>query len=1288
MELKCLNSVQRAALAGLLAAAASLAAGPPPRIRAEIQNRQTFRLAGNVHPQIASAQDQGEVADSLALPRIAIHFQMTAAQQADLDHLLQAQQDPSSPQFHQWLTPEEYGDRFGLSTADLSRVTAWLEHMGFTDVQVARGRTFVTMSGVAAVARYAFQTPIHSYLVDGIRHYANASEPALPVELEGVVAGIRGLSDFRPRPHARPKPRYTSSLTGNHFLAPGDFATIYNLQPLYNSGINGSGQSIAIAGQTGTTGQMDPQTGTPAWVQASDIEAFQAASGLPVKDPTFVSDGFNSQASSGDEAEAALDLEWAGAVARGATIIYVNSMDAFSAAIYAVDHNVAAIVSLTYGLCEDQSKGGLTLSQVNSMNTVFQQANAQGITVVVASGDLGAADCEAAQSPLIATNGLGVDFPASSPYVTGMGGTEFNDASGTYWSSSNGVNSGSALTYIPEIVWNDTANPDNISQGGGLAATGGGVSVIFAKPAWQQGTGVPNGGFRAVPDVSLSASNFHDGYLVCDAGWCTNGYRDAAMNLDVIGGTSAGAPAFAGIVALINQQMHSRQGNVNPTLYSLAARSPSAFHDITVGNNIVPCQIGTPNCTTGSLGYSAGTGYDMVTGLGTVNAQTLVTAWSTAVGPQAPVLASPANGATGVAPSTALTWQASTGATSYNIFFGTVSPPPQVTQTSSTTYSPAALSGGVTYYWSITAVNSSGSASSAIWSFTTSVVAPPAPVLASPANGATGVALSPALIWQASTGATSYTVFFGTASPPSPVLQTGATSYSPGALGAGVTYYWSVTAVNSAGNASSGIRSFTTAPPAVVPPPAPVLTSPASGATGVALSPTLTWQASTGATSYNVSFGTVSPPPQVTQTAATTYSPGALSAGVTYYWRVTAVNSAGSASSAVSPFTTQAGANSGALLFVPVTPCRVADTRFGTGPFGGPFMTAGSSRSFPIPQSSCGIPATAQAYSLNVTVVPQGLLSFLTLWPTGQNQPLVSTLNSFQGIVVANAAIVPAGTGGAVSVGVTDNTDVILDIDGYFSDAAGGAAFYAATPCRVLDTRTADGPLGGPFMTAGETRDFPVLSSPCGLPSSASAYSMNVTVVPSGLLSYLTTWPTGQGQPNVSTLNSFTGKVVANAAIVPSGAGGDVSVYVSDATQVIFDTNGYFGAPGGSGALSFYPVTPCRVADTRGADGPFGGPSLTAGSVRSFTLPDSACSIPSTAQAYSLNVTVVPAGLLSFLTAWPAGEPQPFASTLNSFDGSIVANAAIVPAGASGAISVYVTDATDVILDIDGYFAP
>jgi hypothetical protein len=353
-------------------------------------------------------------------------------------------------------------------------------------------------------------------------------------------------------------------------------------------------------------------------------------------------------------------------------------------------------------------------------------------------------------------------------------------------------------------------------------------------------------------------------------------------------------------------------------------------------------------------------------------------------------------------------------------------------------------------------------------------------------------------------------------------------------------------------------------------------------------------------------------------------------------------------------------------------------------------MTGGSTRSFAIPQSGCAIPSTAQAYSLNVTVVPEGPLSYLTLWPAGQPQPFVSTLNSFGGIVVANAAIVPAGTDGAVSVYVANPTDVILDINGYFDASTGPTSysFYPATPCRVADTRSATGQFGGPTMYGGQSRDFPIPLGSCDLPATARAYSLNVTVVPEGPLSYLTLWPTGQAQPLVSTLNSWTGKVVANAALVPAGTNESISVFVTNATDVVLDTDGYFAASDSSGALSFYPLTPCRVADTRNAAGAFGGPELAGGSTRSFAIPASACNIPNTAAAYSLNVTVVPDGPLSYLTAWPAGSPQPFVSTLNSPDGSVVANAAIVPAGTSGAIGIYVTDPTHVILDINGYFAP
>ncbi len=374
--------------------------------------------------------------------------------------------------------------------------------------------------------------------------------------------------------------------------------------------------------------------------------------------------------------------------------------------------------------------------------------------------------------------------------------------------------------------------------------------------------------------------------------------------------------------------------------------------------------------------------------------------------------------------------------------------------------------------------------------------------------------------------------------------------------------------------------------------------------------------------------------------------------------------------------------------FVPVAPCRVVDTRYPAGPFNGPALVRAATRSFVIPDGACNIPATALAYSLNVTVVPHGPLFYITLWPTGAKKPVVSTLNAFQGVVTANAAIVPAGQNGAISVYATNDTDLVLDINGYF-DSAAGDSFYAIAPCRVADTRLSPGPLRGPTLANGEIRDFPFLSSTCGFPEVASAYSTNVTAVPAvGYLAYLTTWAAGQAQPHVSTLNSWTGKVVANAAFVPAGNGGATSVYVTNKSDVVLDANGYFAPPDSPGALTFYPVVPCRVADTRAEDGPFGGPEMGPAGTRSFPVMASDCGIPETAVVYSLNVTVVPDGPLSYLTAWAAGLPRPFVSTLNAGDGQVTANAALVPAGAEGAIMIYVTNRTHVSLDINGYFAP
>jgi hypothetical protein len=388
------------------------------------------------------------------------------------------------------------------------------------------------------------------------------------------------------------------------------------------------------------------------------------------------------------------------------------------------------------------------------------------------------------------------------------------------------------------------------------------------------------------------------------------------------------------------------------------------------------------------------------------------------------------------------------------------------------------------------------------------------------------------------------------------------------------------------------------------------------------------------------------------------------------------------------------------LDFYAVTPCRVADTRAAAGfpsPFGAPGLSAAQSRSFPIQSSTCGIPANAQAYSLNVTAMPKGNLGLLTAWPTGQPLPNASTLNSYTGTVVANAAIVPAGTNGAISIYASDATDVLFDINGYFAPPAGnGLEFHPVAPCRIADTRSGGNKTAGfgpPGMGAGQTRVFPIPSSTCGIPSTAKAYSLNFTVVSPGYLGVLSTWPTGEPQPNVSTLNLYNAKggVLSNAAIVSAGSNGAISVYTSDATDVLFDINGYF-APAQSSGLLFYPVTPCRIADTRPAAafaGALGAPAMRAGQQRSFQVPSSACEIPGTAGAYSFNFTALTQGYLGVFTTWPVGQSLPVVSTMNYYGTTpgTVANAAIVPAGTNGAINIAVTDSTDVIFDINGYFA-
>jgi hypothetical protein len=371
------------------------------------------------------------------------------------------------------------------------------------------------------------------------------------------------------------------------------------------------------------------------------------------------------------------------------------------------------------------------------------------------------------------------------------------------------------------------------------------------------------------------------------------------------------------------------------------------------------------------------------------------------------------------------------------------------------------------------------------------------------------------------------------------------------------------------------------------------------------------------------------------------------------------------------------------LQFVSVNPCRLLDTRQTHDP-----ILGGTSQDFAIPQlGGCNIPAAAVVYSFNVTVVPQGGLGYLTIWPTGQYQPVSSTLNSLDGRIKANAAMVMTGVEQSVSIYASNTTDVVLDIDGYFAPSGSQTdLFYPITPCRIVDTRGANGDLGGPYLSGRTQRDFPVSESSC-IPQGQGidAYSFNFTAVPDtpgGELGYLTVWPQGGSKPVVSTLNNPTGTIVANAAIVPAGNGGGISVYPDQDTDLVIDINGYFAPPGQNG-LSLYPEIPCRVLDTRNNNGQPFIHELTVGVSTGY------CPIPSPTveRAYVFNATVVPSTGLGYLTLWPDGQNRPLASTLNAPDGFITSNMAIVPT-TNGSIDAYADELTHLILDLSGFFAP
>jgi pseudomonalisin len=567
-----------------------------------VDERDRVVLENNVNALVRAAPHLGPTARTLRMERMVLALQLHPDKQAALEALLARQLDPSSPEFHQWLTPQDFGSRFGPSAAELAQVTGWLSSRGFSIDEVATSGTWVNFSGGVTQVESAFATTIEDVKIDGVVRHANTSNPSIPRALAGLVSGVVSLhniprhamnSGIRHLEATALQPDYTGS-TGSHYLAPGDFATIYNVKALYTAGIDGTGQTIAIVGRT-----------HPA---ATNWSTFRSTMALTANAPQVVLNGTDPGDLGADEdGEADLDVEWSGAVAKGATVKFVVSQSTSStdgvdlSAQYIVNNNLAPVMSTSFGQCES-SMGS---AENTFYNNLWSQAASQGITSFISTGDSGAAGCNGGSDT--SGSGKAVSGLSSTPYNVAVGGTQFNEGTGSYWSSTNGTGDTSALSYIPEVVWNESAN---VSGGSGLWASTGGASTLYAKPSWQVAPGVPADGKRDVPDVSLSAAG-HDGYLV---------YTQGA--LAAIGGTSASSPSFAGLMALIVQKTGARQGNANPRFYQLAQAQYGSggtvvFHDTTSGNNSVP----------GVTGFTAGTGYDEATGLGSVDAYALANAW-------------------------------------------------------------------------------------------------------------------------------------------------------------------------------------------------------------------------------------------------------------------------------------------------------------------------------------------------------------------------------------------------------------------------------------------------------------------------------------------------------------------------------------------------------------------------------------------------------------------------------------------------------------------------------------
>jgi hypothetical protein len=1243
------------------------------------------------------------------------------------EQFLSQLQDRDSPLFHKYLSEQEWNQRFAPSAEDEQAVVAWARSQGLSITQRYPNRLLVDVEAPVAIIEKALDVAINRYQVSSASYYSNDRDPLLPAELVSVVHAVRGLNNIEVAhtfskgsqsftgPDYSPGPAYA---VGSHLVSdakkpraamsgrvkrPDNYENPYWPSELWAAGAYNYGY-MTVRNYTGyglnnlqhcCNPLNNPNNSPPEASIAiaiwgdfldSDLQSFRGDIASNVQ--RYFVDGTPQCCSE----ETTVDVDWATAMANS----FDTSADTAEIHVYeGTNGQMSTLVDVLNRISTDgharvlsMSWGGAEIYQnpasaMDTFHAIFNQMSGQGWTLVAASGDGGATtDC---------ADHLSVSYPASDPDVTAAGGTTLVITPGDD-------------RFVSETGW--TGGSDGCSNNDG--GSGGGCSAYYAAPGYQSRPACgPHS--RSLPDLALNADGLNTPQVVIDQSW-----------VYPAGGTSIVAPELAGLYAQANAYLLyigsivgntcgpsysapcAPVGNANPSLYAegyepFAPHYP--FYDITSGcdNNDITQRYGLSY-------FCAGPGYDMVTGWGSANMLQLswmINAFVAGDG------AGPVTTFSGPQPNR---WY----------------PPPQVVS------------------WAIADTSANGHSPNGVAGYSVGLNADPGDPYSEPtpspndywhehnsfyvgpnyANSSNGT-------WSLGEGCQTLFVRAWDNAGQATISSTGPLcldTYPPithatltGNL-QGQSYSGPVLVTLTASDSDSGVantvyinggtwRSYT-GPFYVTVPGTYIVAFYSTDNVGNVENTEYSdftiannWQYLVSVSMSGTGTGTVTSADgyincgstcsskyydesQVTLTAEpapgsvfTGWSGCDLSLGFSCNIAVTSDRSATAIFNTPVP-----------LQFVPVTPCRLLDTRpqhGGNGPIQG-----GTAQSFNLPQlaqaKGCSDLSSAAVYSLNTTVIPSGTLGYLTVWPDGLTRPQTSALNSPDGRVKANAAIVPGGTGGAVDVYATDTTDVVLDIDGYFAPASSSTLqFYPLTPCRVADTRQSGFPmgLGTPHLSAGVPRDFPILASNCAIPSTAKAYSLNFTAIPSpGLgypLGYLELWPKDQMPQNpVSTLNNVTGTIVANAAIVPAGTNGQITAYANNDTELVIDVNGYF-APG-PGGMSLYSSAPCRAVDTRkvGTGQPFSGELSPP-----IGVANGPCAPSAQAQAYVFNATVVPTGPLGYLTLWPDGEGQPVVSTLNAFDGAITNNMAIVPTN-NGSIDAYANGLTQLVLDISSYFAP